>query len=171
MRTVTRLLFLLIAFMLGYNPAYSQAQADVRLGEILNSGDLFLLKNEYPDLKDSVSVKMLDFIAEAQLGIGFNKLENAAVALDSLLMHHQNELGAETSIGLAALQGLNYLNSGMYAQAGKVGENLVNALKGSVPFESLCGFVFIEKVGKALLLARGTGVTAKFPILHFRNLE
>ena len=82
MRTVTKLLFLLIAFMLGYNPAYSQTQADVRLGEILNSGDLFLLKNEYPDLKDSVSVKMLDFIAEAQLGIGFNKLENAAVALD-----------------------------------------------------------------------------------------
>lgn len=150
MRTATRLLFLLIAFMLGYNPAYSQTQADVRLGEILNSGDLFLLKNEYPDLKDSVSVKMLDFIAEAQLGIGFNKLENAAVALDSLLMHHQNELGAETSIGLAALQGLNYLNSGMYAQAGKVGENLVNALKGSVPFESLYSFVFIEKVGKAL---------------------
>lgn len=50
MRTVTKLLFLLIAFMLGYNPAYSQTQADVRLGEILNSGDLFLLKNEYPDL-------------------------------------------------------------------------------------------------------------------------
>ena len=102
MRTVTRLLFLLIAFMLGYNPAYSQTQADVRLGEILNSGDLFLLNNKYPDLKDSVSVKMLDYIAEAQLGIGFNKLENAAVALDSLLMHHQNEIGAETSIGLAA---------------------------------------------------------------------
>ena len=82
MGTVTRLLFLLIAFMFGYNPAYSQTQADVRLGEILNSGDLFLLKNEYPDLKDAVSVKMLDFMVEAQLGIGFNKLENAAVALD-----------------------------------------------------------------------------------------
>lgn len=32
MRTATRLLFLFIAFMLGYNPAYSQTQADVRLG-------------------------------------------------------------------------------------------------------------------------------------------
>lgn len=82
MRTVTKLLFLLIAFMLGYNPAYSQTQADVRLGEILNSGDLFLLKNEYPDLKDSVSVKMLDFMVEAQFGIDFNRLENAAVVLD-----------------------------------------------------------------------------------------
>ena len=82
MRTVTRLLFLLIAFMIGYNPAYSQTQADVRLGEILNSGDLFILKNEYPNLKDSVSVKMLDFMVEAQFGIDFNRLENAAVVLD-----------------------------------------------------------------------------------------
>lgn len=44
MRSASKLLFLLIALMIGYNPAYSQTQADVRLGEILNSGDLFLLK-------------------------------------------------------------------------------------------------------------------------------
>jgi len=37
--------------LLGYNWAYSQTQADVRMGEILNSGDLFLLKEEYPNLK------------------------------------------------------------------------------------------------------------------------
>ena len=48
-----------------------------------------------------------------------------------------------------------------------MGENLVNALKGYVPFESLYSFVFIEKVGKTLLLARGTVVTAKFLILPF----
>ena len=82
MRTANRLLYLLASFLLGYNWAYSQTQADVRMGEILNSGDLFLFKEEYPNLKDSVSVKMLDFMVEAQLGIGFNKLENAAVALD-----------------------------------------------------------------------------------------
>ena len=82
--------------------------------------------------------------------IGFNKLENAAIALDSLLLHHQNEMGAETSIGMAALQGMNLLNLGMYEQAGKIGEDLINALKQSAPFEALYSFVFIEKVGKAL---------------------
>ncbi len=45
------------------------------MGEILNSGDLFLLKEEYPNLKDSVSVKMLDFMVEAQFGIDFNRLK------------------------------------------------------------------------------------------------
>lgn len=150
MKTANRLLFLFSAFLLGYNSAYSQTQADVKMGEILNSGDLFLLRTEYPKLKDSVSVKMLNLIADVQLGIGFNKLENAAVALDSLLLHHQDELGAENSIGMAALQGLNFLNLGMYEQAGKAGENLVNVLQGSVPFEDLYSFVFIEKVGRAL---------------------
>ncbi len=82
MRTANRLLYLLASFLLGYNWAYSQTQADVRMGEILNSGDLFLLKEEYPNLKDSVSVKMLDFMVEAQFGIDFNRLENAAVVLD-----------------------------------------------------------------------------------------
>ena len=70
---------------------------------------------------------MLDFIAEAQLGIVFNNLENAAVALDSLLLHNQNELGAETSIGLAALQGLNYLNSGLFS--GALGADFVLSFK------------------------------------------
>ena len=150
MRIINRLSFLLIAFLLAYNSAYSQTQADVRMGEILNNGDLFQLRKEYPNLRDSVSIKMLNLIADAQLGIGFNKPESAAVALDSLLLHHQNEMGAETSIGMAALQGMNFLNLDMYEQAGEVGENLVNALKNSVPFEALYSFVFIEKVGKAL---------------------
>lgn len=150
MKIANRLLLLLAAFLLEYNSVYSQTQADVKMGEILNSGDLFQLRKEYPNLRDSVSIKMLNFIADAQLGIGFNKLENAAIALDSLLLYHQDELGTETSIGMAALQAMNFLNLGMYEKAGKVGEDLVNALKNSVPFEALYSFVFIEKVGKAL---------------------
>ena len=150
MKIINRLSFLLITFLLGYSSVYSQTQADVKMGEILNSGDLFQLRNEYPKLRDSVSIKMLNLIADIQLGIGFNKLDNAAVALDSLLLHHQNEMDGQTSIGMVALQGMNFLNLGMYEQAGKVGESLVNALKNSVPFEALYSFVFIEKVGKAL---------------------
>ena len=140
----------LIVILLGYTSVYSQTQADVKMGEILNNGDLFQIKEQYPILKDSVSIEMLNLVSEAQLGIGFNQLERAGVALDSLLQFHQAELGAETSIGMAALQGMNFLNLGKYEQAGKVGEGLVNTLKKSVPFEALYSFVFIEKVGKAL---------------------
>ena len=68
MKIINRLTVILITFLFGYNSVYSQTQADVKMGEILNSGDLFQLRKEYPNLKDSVSVKMLNFVADAQLG-------------------------------------------------------------------------------------------------------
>lgn len=150
MRIINKLLFSLTVFLLGYNSVYSQTQTDIKMGEILNSGDLFQLKEQYPILKDSISIEMLKLVSEAQLGIGFNQLERAEVALDSLLQFHQSELGAETSIGMAAIRAMNLLNLGLYSQAGQAGEDLVNALKGKQPFQSLYSFVFIERMGKAL---------------------
>lgn len=150
MRIINKLSFFFIAFLLGYSSAYSQTQADAKMGEILNSGDLFQLREQYSILKDSVSIEMLSLISEAQLGIGFNQLARADAALDNLLQFHQAELGAETSIGMAALRAMNLLNLGLYSQAGKAGEDLVNALKDAIPFESLYSFVFIERMGKSL---------------------
>ena len=150
MRIIKRVSFLLIVILLGYTSVYSQTRADVKMGEILNNGDLFQIREQYPILKDSVSIEMLNLVSEAQLGIGFNQLERAGVALDSLLQFHQAELGAETSIGMAALRAMNLLNLGLYSQAGKAGEDLVTALKDAVPFESLYSFIFMERMGKAL---------------------
>ena len=150
MRITKRVSFILITILFGYISVYSQTRADVKMGEILNNGDLFQIREQYPILKDSVSIKMLNLVSEAQLGIGFNQLERAGVALDSLLQFHQAELGAETSIGMAALRAMNLLNLGLYSQAGKAGEDLVTALKDAVPFESLYSFIFMERMGKAL---------------------
>lgn len=150
MKIINKLLFSLTFFLLGYGSVSSQTQTDIKMGEILNSGDLFQLKEQYPILKDSISIEMLKLVSEAQLGIGFNQLERAESALDSLLQFHQSELGAETSIGMAAIRAMNLLNLGLYPQAGQAGEDLVNALKGKQPFQSLYSFVFIERMGKAL---------------------
>ena len=150
MRNIKRVSFLLMAILFGCTSLYSQTLADVKMGEILNSGDLFQIRAQYPILKDSVSMEMLNLVSEAQLGIGFNQLERAGVALDSLLQFHQAELGAETSIGMAALQGMNFLNLGQYAAGGEMGENLVSVLEQQIPFEQLYSFVFIERIGKAL---------------------
>ena len=156
MKIINRLSFLLCVFLLGHGSVYSQTHADVKMGEILNSADLFQIREQYPILKDSLSIGMLNLVSEAQLGIGFNKLERAGSALDSLLQFHQTELGAETSVGMAALRAMNLLNLGLYSQAGKAGEDLVNALKDTFPFESLYSFVFIERVGKALSNCAGS---------------
>ena len=150
MKTLHKISLLLISVLLTCNYSWSQTAADIKMGEILNSGDLFKLREEYPALKDSVSIGMLNLVAETQLGVGFNRLENAAIAMDSLLQFHQEELGAETSLGIAGQRAMNLLNMGLYGPAGQAGEDLVNALKDAVPFESLYSFVFIGRMGKAL---------------------
>ena len=142
-------LSLLVLLGWGFH-APGQTPADVRLGELLNDGDLFQLRDEYPRLKDSLSIGMLDLLARSQLGVGFNRPEVAAPALDSLLQFHQEALGAESALSMAALRAMNLLNLGMYAQAGAAGGDLVRALEGSLPFESYIGLVFIERIGKAL---------------------
>lgn len=151
MKAILKLSILLITLLsLKGNYLYSQTPTDIKMGEILNGGDLFQLREQYPSLRDSISIKMLDLVAKTQLGIGFNHLERAATALDSLLLFHQEELGAETSIGMAALRAMNLLNLGLYSDAGKAGEDLTKALKDAVPLESLYSFIFIERIGKAL---------------------
>ena len=144
-----RALYLLV--LLGWGIcAPAQTPADVRLGELLNRGDLFRLRDEYPQLKDSLSIGMLDLLARSQLGVGFNRPEEAAPALDSLLLLHQEALGAESTLSMAALRAMNLLNLGMYAQAGAAAGDLVRVLEKSLPFESYFGLVFIERIGKAL---------------------
>ena len=73
MKIINRLSFLLCVFLLGHGSVYSQTHADVKMGEVLNSADLFQIREQYPILKDSLSIEMLNLVSEAQLGIGFNK--------------------------------------------------------------------------------------------------
>lgn len=108
-------LFFAIILMV-FVPLRAQTRADNKLAEILTTGDLFFLKEQYPRLSDSVSVSMLHLLSHAQLGIGFNRLEDASSALDSLLRYYQSELGPDNSLGLAALFAMNQLNMGRYCR-------------------------------------------------------
>ena len=142
---------LLLLATLGWGlHAPAQTPADQRLGELLNSGDLFQLRDEYPRLRDSVSINMLDLLARSQLGVGFNRPDEAAPALDSLLQFHQEELGSEGTFSMASLRAMNLLNLGLYAAAGAAAGDLVRVLERSLPFESYFGLVFVERIGKAL---------------------
>ena len=93
MQIINRLSFFLVAFLLGYSSVYSQTQADVKMGEILNGGDLFQLRKEYPNLKGSVSVKMLNLVADAQLGIGFNNWKMLPLPLTACWLITKTSLG------------------------------------------------------------------------------
>ena len=130
--------------------ANAQSAADSELAALLNSGDMLRLNARYSQMKDSLQVPMLARLAEANLYANFNQLEKAEAAMADLFTHHQQELDAQTQIGMAALRAMNFLNLGQYAAAGELGGSLVAALAPQVPFEELYSFVFIERMGKAL---------------------
>lgn len=143
------LALLLLLMSTGYGlPA--QTPADLALAETLNTENLLTLGERYPALRDSVTNPMLDLLARAMLATGFNRPAEAAPLLDSLLLYHQEELGPDTSLGMAAIRALNLLNLGLYARAGEAGADLVAATKGVLPFESMFSFLFVERVGKGL---------------------
>ena len=128
----------------------AQSTADSELAEMLNSGDMLRLNTRYPQIKDSLQVPMLARLAEANLYIHFNQLKKAEKAMADLFTNHQQELDAQTQIGMSALRAMNFLNLGQYAAAGELGGTLVSALEPQVPFEELYSLVFIERMGKAL---------------------
>lgn len=128
----------------------AQSAADLELAEMLNSGDMLRLNDRYPQIKDSLQVPMLARLAEANLYVSFNQLEKAEEAMADLFTHHQQELDAQTQIGMSALRAMNFLNLGQYAAGGELGGTLVAALEQQVPFEQLYSFVFMERIGKAL---------------------
>lgn len=146
LKTVLFFAIILMVFV----PLRAQTRADNKLAEILNTGDLFFLKEQYPRLSDSVSVSMLHLLSRARLGIGFNRLEDASSALDSLLRYYQSELGPDNSLGLAALFAMNQLNMGRYAEGGSTGEKLVRQLRDKLSPAELSPYVFFERVGTAL---------------------
>ncbi len=124
--------------------------ASARLGALLNAKDWLALRAQWPALRDSVDLPWLNLLAQAQLGLAFNRPAQAQQALDSLLAHHQEQLGTDASLALAGHRAMNLLNQGRYAEAGEAGGQLVEALKGVMPYDRLHHLIFIERVGKAL---------------------
>lgn len=89
-KTIKALLCLL---MLAMTTGAKAQTADMRIGELLNSGDWFALEVEYPALRDSVQTPMLRLMSEALLGHYFNRPDETVACTDSLLRNHQAELG------------------------------------------------------------------------------
>lgn len=150
LRPVPFVFALFLQLFFSFVPVCGQTAADRTMGELLNDSDLFRLEAGYSRLKDSLTDDVLRLLAEARLGVGFNRLDRAAGAMDSLLIFHQEALGQETLLEIASLRAMNLLNLGYYEAAGAAAADLVDALAPYVPFESLFGLVFIERMGRNL---------------------
>lgn len=116
----------------------TESTIDQKLGDLLNASDWFALAEEYPKVKDKVQSIAIKGLSEVVLGRHFNKPEETIKLIDSLLMHHQNDLGFDNSCNLVAIKCELLGQMGLYAQS--VGEmnaflNQIEALgkKGEFP--------------------------------------
>ncbi len=103
--------------------------ADMRVGQLLNNGDWFTLEKEYPSLKNSVQTPMLKLMSEALLGYYFNRPDESVAGVDSLLRHHQAELGLGNIMSIIVVKSLVESRRGNYATASDMLKNFESQLK------------------------------------------
>lgn len=104
-------------------------RADMRVGELLNTGDWFTLEQEYPSLKDSVQTPMLRLMSEALLGYYFNRYDETAACVDSLLHHHQAELGLGNITSMLFVKAAVESRKGNYAAAADMLKDFASQLR------------------------------------------
>ena len=104
-------------------------QADMRVGELLNTADWFALEQEYPSLKDSVQTPMLKLMSEALLGYYFNRPDETVACIDSLLRHHQAELGLGNITSMLLVKAASVSRNGDYAAAADMLNDFASQLR------------------------------------------
>lgn len=104
-------------------------KADMRVGELLNNGDWFELEKEYPVMKDSVQTPMLRLMSEALLGYYFNRPDETVACVDSLLQHHQAELGLGNIASMLLVKSIVEANRGNYAVAADMLKDFASQLR------------------------------------------
>lgn len=108
---------LLFIPVLGFAAGAAAQTADARLGELLGSGDWFALEKEYPRLRDSAQAPALRLMTEALLGYYFNRPDETAASVDSLLRHHQEALGLGNIASMLLVKAASESRRGNHAAA------------------------------------------------------
>lgn len=119
-------IFLSFFLLVAINAAAQKA--DQRIGELINSGNWFVLAEEYPRLKDSMQVEFLQPMAEALVAKYFNQPDKAIEAMTTLLGNYQEEIGASSAINFALLRLQIIGEQGKYAEAADGLESIAEQL-------------------------------------------
>lgn len=129
------LIFLAMMWMILFPTLSTAQEADQKIGEIINRSDWFALEKEYPKLKDKMTVPFLKWLSEAMLGLFFNRPQEAIAAIDTLLTHHQEEIGFDNTSNMVIYRYKLLGEMGHYAES-------ADGLKGFL--EQISEFVNVE---------------------------
>lgn len=124
--TLTLLLLLYAAPSLAQN----SSEADTAAGTYINNEQWFRLYDIYE--RDSANMSpMIRNFAKAMLTITFNRNEEAAEAISTLVRNHQQEMGMGNVVSMLSLLSTTYSRLGDNAKAAATMKSLADQLKGS----------------------------------------
>lgn len=104
-------------------------EADMKVGEILNTGDWFELERVYPTVAADVQTPMLKQMAEVMLASNFNRPAELREKLQKLIAEHQAELGFENVCNMTVMGAMTEGYEGNYAVAADMVKAIADAVK------------------------------------------
>ena len=115
---------LLLAICLATAQTALAQTADTRIGTLINESNWFELKRTMEVTpRDSVS-PLLYRMGTAMTAHYFNRPDSACVAIGTVLNEHQEEIGGQNSVNMAALMATNLTRCGRYEEAAALMQSL-----------------------------------------------
>ena len=118
----------LLAMTIAFTSSFAQ-EADMKVGELVNTGNWFELERIYPAVAADVQTPMLKQMAEVMLASNFNRPEELREKLQKLIAEHQAELGFENVCNMTVMGALVEGYEGNYAVAADMVKAIADAVK------------------------------------------
>ena len=123
-----RLLTIITTLLLSSSVIFAQ-EADMKVGELLNTSNWFELERVYPAVAADVQTPMLKQMAEALLASNFNRPVELREKLQKLIAEHQAELGFENVCNMTVMGAMVEGYEGNYAVAADMVKAIADAVK------------------------------------------
>lgn len=130
-------IFSLLCFFVSLvSSAQAQTDFDMKVGEALNAGHWFALRETYMHGRDSLN-PMLKSFAEAMLAYNFNQNEETCRAVDELIREHQAEIGSVNVMSMLYVKSVAQRRMGQYQEAAQTLNAMCRAFEPYVDSVSL----------------------------------
>lgn len=160
MKKVINTLTLLLILHAAPCLAQDSSIADAAAGACINGSQWFRLYDIYE--KDSASMSpMIRRFSKAMLATAFNRNEEAAEAITTLVRNHQQEIGAGNAVSMLSLLSTTYSRLGDNTKASATMKNLADQLEGSADTATVAELRrkqhLYDTLGKSALYQRDNG--------------
>ncbi|MBO5499337.1 MAG: aspartyl protease family protein [Bacteroidales bacterium] len=123
-----RILTAISILLLSSSVIFAQ-EADMKVGELLNTGNWFDLERIYPAVAADMQTPMLKQMAEVMLASNFNRPAEMREKFQKLIAEHQAELGFENVCNMTVMGAMVEGYEGNYAVAADMVKAIAEAVK------------------------------------------